>query len=252
MAYAIHKLSKLSGVTTRTLRYYDEIGLLKPARVAESGYRIYAQEQVDTLQQILFYRELGVPLEEIKKLLSAPDFDREQALSAHLAALHTKRERLDSLIETVTKSIGAMRGEISMSDHEKFEGFKQGLIDENEAAYGGEIRSKYGDQVIDASNARLKGLSKEQYEQGERLRQALEESLKAAFDTGDPGGELARKACALHREWLCLYYPAYTKDYHMGLAEMYVADERFRAYYDKLAVGCAAFLRDAIQIYCKE
>ena len=137
-----------------------------------------------------------------------------------------------------------------MSDHENFEGFKQSLIDENEHEYGAEVRSKYGDAVADESNAHLKGMPKEQYDEGERLRLEFEHTLKAAFDAGDPAGELAQKACSLHRQWLSVYYPKYNKEYHKGLAEMYVADERFAANYEKLATGCTEFLRDAINIYC--
>ena len=252
MEYSINRLAKISGVSTRTLRYYDEIGLLKPARIASSGYRIYQQKQVDTLQQILFYRELDFSLEDIKKLLSAPDFDRNQAFADHLNALHNKRERLDKLILNVTKSITAMKGEVTMTDYEKFEGFKQKLIDDNEQNYGAEVRSKYGDGAMDESNTKLKGLTKEQYDEGERLRLKLEQTLKAAFDTGDPAGELAQKACDLHRRWLCVFYPKYSKEYHVGLGEMYVADERFKANYDKLAVGCTEFLRNAINVYCQK
>ena len=138
-----------------------------------------------------------------------------------------------------------------MSDKEKFEGFKQQLIDENEKKYGEEIRAKYGDTAVDESNAKLHGLTKEQYDAGERLLVELEETLKAAFDTKDPTGELAQKACDLHRQWLCVYYPKYSKEYHMGLGEMYVADERFKANYEKLAPGCTEFFRDAINHYCK-
>ena len=139
-----------------------------------------------------------------------------------------------------------------MPQEENFEGFKQGLVDDNERKYGAEARAKYGDKAVDASNAKLRGLTREQYEEGERLRLALEETLKAAFDTGNPAGALAQKACDLHRQWLCVYYPGYSREYHMGLAEMYIADERFRANYDKLAPGCTEFLRDAINIYCEE
>jgi bifunctional DNA-binding transcriptional regulator/antitoxin component of YhaV-PrlF toxin-antitoxin module/predicted DNA-binding protein YlxM (UPF0122 family) len=149
------------------------------------------------------------------------------------------------------KSIAAMKGEATMSDKEKFEGFKQNLIDENERQYGAEVRANYGNQAVDESNANLKGLTQEQYDEGERLRLAMEETLKAAFDIGDPAGELAQKAADLHRQWLCVFYPKYSKEYHMGLGEMYVADERFRANYDKLAPNCTEFLRDAINVYCK-
>jgi DNA-binding transcriptional MerR regulator len=240
----------MSGVSTRTLRYYDEIGLLKPTRVASSGYRIYGQDEVDRLQQILFYRELGFTLDEIKKLLTVSGFDREQAFLSHLAELHIKRGRLDVLINNVTKSIAAMKGEITMSDNEKFEGFKQSLIDENEQKYGAEVRAKHGDKAVNESNVHLKGLTQAQYDESVRLTAELEAALKAALETGDPAGELAQYACDLHRQWLCVMYPKYSREYHKSLGEMYVADERFAAYYDKIAPGCAEFLRDTINIYC--
>jgi DNA-binding transcriptional MerR regulator len=252
MEYSINKLTKISGVSTRTLRYYDEIGLLKPAKIASSRYRIYEQLQVDMLQQILFYRELGFSLENIKNLLSAPSFDREQAFNDHLIALQNKKERIDKLIINVTKSISVMKGDITMSDKEKFEGFKQKLIDDNEKKYGAEIRKNYGDKIIDESNARLQGLTGEQYEKAESLRLKLEQTLKSAFDVGDPAGELAQKACDLHRQWLCIYYPQYSKEYHVGLSEMYTSDERFKAHYNKITPGCAEFFKNAINIYCSE
>ena len=136
-----------------------------------------------------------------------------------------------------------------MTDRNDFEDFKQKLVDENERRYGAEIRVKYGDAAVDESNAKVKGLTKEQYEKGEQLRVDVEETLKAAYKTGDPAGWLAQKTCDLHKRWLRVYNPAYSREYHMGLGEMYVADGRFRAYYDKLAPGCAAFLRDAINAY---
>ena len=252
MEYSSNQISKMSGVSARTLRYYDEIGLLKPARIASSGYRIYGQAELDTLQQIMFYREMGFLLTDIRKLLSAPDFDREQAFMNHLAELNKKRERLDTLIKTVTKSIAAMRGEQTMSDKEKFEGFKQAMIDENERKYGTEIREKYGEKAIDRANARIKGIAQERYAEGERLRQEAEDTLKAALEIGDPAGELAQKACDLHGKWLAVFQPEYNKAYHKSLGELYVADERFKVYYDKIAPGCAEFLRDAINIYCAD
>jgi DNA-binding transcriptional MerR regulator len=251
MEYSVNKLTKLSGVSARTLRYYDEIGLLKPVRVASSGYRIYGRKELDLLQQILFFRELDFPLEEIKKLLTAPGFDRERAFQSHLFELRQKRERLDVLINNVTKSIANMKGEKEMPDEEKFEGFKQSLVDENERKYGKEIREKYGNKAVNESNAKLAGLTQEQYDEGERLRLKFEETLKTAFDNGDPAGDLAQAACDLHRQWLCIYYPKYGREYHKGLGEMYVTDERFRTNYDKLAPGAAEFLRDAVNIYCK-
>jgi len=251
MEYSVNKLSKMSGVSARTLRYYDEIELLKPVRVASSGYRMYGHRELDTLQQILFYRELGFPLDEIKNILLNADFDRGQSFQRHLAELRKRRERLDLLINNVTKSISAMKGDITMTDSEKFEGFKQSLITENEEKYGPEIRAKYGDKTINASNANLKGLTQEQYDVSERLRLSYEEQLKIAVQIGKPDSEQAQIACDLHRQWLTIFIPDYNKECHMGLAEMYVADERFKAYYENIAPGCAEFFRDAICIYVK-
>ena len=139
-----------------------------------------------------------------------------------------------------------------MTNRKKFEGFKQRLIDENERQYGKEVRAGYGDTVVNESNAKIMGLTKEQYDKSERLRVEMEKTIKTAFETGDPAGGLAQSACDLHKQWLCVYYPKYSGEYHMGLGETYVADERFRAYYDRLGSGCAGFLRDAINIYCKK
>jgi len=138
-----------------------------------------------------------------------------------------------------------------MTKTKEFEDYKQTLIEENEQKYGAEVREKYGNKAVDESNAALKGLTMERHDQAEHLRLTFEETLKAAFETGAPTGELAQKACDLHRQWLSVYYPKYSAEYHKGLAEMYVADERFKANYEKLAPGCTEFLRDAIFCYCK-
>jgi DNA-binding transcriptional MerR regulator len=223
---------------------------LKPRRISSNGYRVYGQEETNRLQQILFYRELGVELSEIGHILSAKNFDGLAALKNHHAALRARKEQLDSLIANVEKSIKAMKGEIEMSDNEKFDGFKQKLIDDNEQQYGNEIRAKYGDNTIDRSNAKVKGMTKEQYAEVERLSAEVNETLKAAFEQGDPAGELAQKACELHKTWLCFFWDSYSKEAHLGVTQMYVDDPRFTEYYDKIVPGCAVFLRDAVKIYC--
>lgn len=250
MEYTINQLAKLAGVSTRTLRYYDQCGLLPPKTVRSNGYRIYGEAEVNRLQQILFYRELGVELSEIGRILAENDFDGLSALQNHLAALREKRARLDRLIGNVQKSISSMKGETEMTDEEKFEGFKEKQISDNEQKYGGEIREKYGDEAVGRSNAKLKNMTKEQYGELEALTQELNRTLKAAFEQGGPGGELAQKACALHKKWLCFYWDHYSKEAHRGVAQMYVDDPRFTAYYDAVAPGCAVFLRDAVQIFC--
>ncbi|MEQ8155812.1 MAG: MerR family transcriptional regulator [Clostridiaceae bacterium] len=252
MEYTVTKLAKISGVSARTLRYYDEIGLLSPARIDSNSYRVYNEEQVDILQQILFYRALGISLQKIKNLLKSHDYDREKALQSHLSELNRQKEQIDMLIRNVKKTIASMKGEIIMSNKEKFEGFKQKLIDENEKKYGKEARESFGDAAVDASNAKIKGMTQEQYARIEKLTEDLNNTLAEAFKTGNPGGELAKKACELHKEWLCCYWPdgTYSPEAHMALAQGYVDDKRFTEYYDKIALGCTEFLRDAINIFC--
>ncbi|MED4571292.1 MerR family transcriptional regulator [Brevibacillus agri] len=249
MEYTVQKLGLLAGVSTRTLRYYDEIGLLKPARINSSGYRIYGQAEVDRLQQILFYRELGVSLEEIKEIVSSPIFDAVQALREHRAKLLDKRAQLDRLIANVDLTLAQREGTKTMTDKQKFEGFKQQLIDDNEKQYGQEIRAKYGDEQVDRSNRKLKEMTEEEYNRLEQLNAELHKTLEEAFATGDPGSELAQKAADLHRQWLTFYWDSYSKEAHAGVAQMYVDDPRFTAYYDKTQPGLAAFLRDAVVIY---
>lgn len=249
MEYTVQKLGKLAGVSTRTLRYYDEIGLLKPARINSSGYRIYGAKEVDRLQQILFFRELGVGLESIRNIVTAPSFDGRMALKEHHEKLLEKREQLNQLIANVEKTLAVTEGRTTMSDKEKFEGFKQTMIEENEKKYGKEIREKYGSDVVDKSNRKLQNMTKEQYDEVTKLSEEITNKLKEAFKTGDPAGELAQEAAGLHRKWLCFYWDSYSKEAHAGLAQMYVDDERFTAYYDKDQPGTAKFLRDAIFIY---
>lgn len=249
MEYTVQKLGKLAGVSTRTLRYYHEIDILKPARINSSGYRIYGQKEVDRLQQILFYRELGLGLENIKEIINDPTFDGRSALVEHRIKLLEKREQLDLLIANVNKSILAQDGGIKMKNKEKFEGFKQKIVDDNEKKYGVEIRSKYGDDAINKSNQKIKGMSEQQYAEVTKLEKEVLETLNEAFKTGDPKCEIAQKAAKLHKKWICYYWSTYSSEAHAGIAQMYVDDERFRAYYDKENPGTAEFLRDAILIY---
>ncbi len=249
MEYTVGRLAKLAGVTTRALRHYERIGLLKPEKNA-SGYRLYNTVQVDRLQQILFYREMGVALEPIKRLLDAPEDAQTEALEAHLRVLSAKRQRMDALIDTVKATIAARKGESAMTDEEKFAAFKQGLVNENKRKYGEEVRARYGDAAADEANAKLLSMTQEQYESTETLSAQVNEAIKAAFAEGDPTGKLAMKACALHKEWLMRHWTQYSPEAHMGLAQMYVDDSRFTAYYDAIAPGCTQFLRDAVFAYC--
>jgi DNA-binding transcriptional MerR regulator len=249
MEYTVNQLAKLAGVTGRTLRYYDEIGILKPVRINTSGYRIYGQKEVDKLQQILFYRELDVDLETIKKIVNSPSFDGIKSLKEHREKLLAKREHLNLLIANIEKTIAAQEGRITMSDNEKFEAFKRKLIDENEKKYGKEARAKYGENIVNKSNQKLKEMTEKQYAEVNKLGEEVLNVLNEAFLTGNPAGELAQKAADLHRQWLSFFWTHYTKEAHRGVTQMYVEDERFRAYYDQKHRGAAEFLRDAVLIY---
>lgn len=251
MEYTVSQLAKLSGVSSRTLRYYDQIDLLKPAKISTSGYRIYSKKEVDLLQQILFYRELDVGLKEIRQIIKDSDFDVLNTLNAHYKALTDERTRLDEIIKTVEKTILNHKGEIDMSDQEKFEGFKKDLINKNEAEFGSEIRAKYGDTTIDESNAKLMGMSEDDYEAFRNLEQEIIELLKTAIQTNDPASEAAKLLASKHKEWLSFSWPSYSKEAHRGLVEMYVQDERFKHYYNQHVDQGAEFLRDAVLEYTK-
>ena len=252
MEYTVQRLANMAGVSTRTLRYYDEIGLLKPARVNNSGYRIYGRKEVDRLQQILFYKELGIGLEEIKAIMDTPEFDRLEALRQHYKSLLAKKKQIERLIANVEKSIASAEGRIEMTDREKFEGFKQKLLEENEIKFGKEARERYGDEAVRRSNEAFRNMTKEQYYRMADLDRQVKETLAEAFKQGDPAGELAQRAAQLHREWLTMCWGSYDSEAHAGLAQMYVEDERFRAYYDQGQPGMTEFFRDAIQIYANK
>lgn len=250
--YTVNDLAELSGVSVRTLHYYDEIGLLHPVR-RDNNYRNYGTEEVDRLQQILLYRKGGVSLKDIKKLLDDRSFDAREALAAHLDRLKDQQQQITKLIENVEKTLKNLEEETPMADKEKFEGFKRDLIEENEKKYGKEVREKYGDDQVDASNAKLAGMSEDQWQHAQELEQKLKDDLREAMETtGDPASPLAQEACDLHRQWLCLFWKdgMYSKEAHLALAEGYVADDRFKAYYDKIAPGATEFLRDAMKTYC--
>lgn len=253
MQYTIKALAELAGVTTRTLRWYDSIGLLRPGAVTPAGYRLYGPAEVERLQQILFYRELGLPLGEIRAILDNPAFDRQAALQSHLAELNRRKERMEALILTVEKTLHALEGGSAMTDQEKFEGFKADMVRQNEARYGRESREKYGDEAVDRANARTMGLTREQYCRWKGLEEEILTRLTRVVRAGeDPAGEEGQAIAALHREWCSFTLGAYDPKRHAGLGELYVADERFAAYYDREEPGCARFLRDAIARYTEQ
>lgn len=254
MEYTIRQLAGLAGVSTRTLRWYDRLGLLRPSRIGENGYRYYGGAEVDRLQQIMFYRALGVELVRIKAILDDPSFDRLTALRGHLQALRERQEELNAMIETVTETIRAAEQEETMTDEAKFAAFRRREVEENEEKYGAEARKKYGDETMDQANARRLNLTREQYQEYTALEEEIRQRLEGAVRSGaDPKGEEGKELTRLHRRWLEFSLgKSYTPAVHRGIAQMYTADERFTAYYDLTVLGCAQFLRKAVETWVKE
>ena len=255
MQYKVNELAKLSGLSKRTLRYYNQIGLLEPEKVESNGYRLYGQAQVDRLQQILFYRELGLALDEIRTILNHPGFEPLEALEGHLMALQNKRAQIDDLIQNVKRTIKTIKEGTEMSDKEKFEGFKQNLINENTEKFGAEVTKRYGKSAIEESNQKLTSMTAAEWEKQESLSKSIFDHLAKAITKNDPACEEAQEAAHLHGQWLSMFWKdgAYSKQVHLMLAETYVSDPRFTAFYDeKLGKGAALMLRDAVAFYTRE
>lgn len=250
MEYGIRELSQLAGVSARTLRYYDGIGLLKPLYVSEAGYRFYGEEEAALLQQILFYRERGFDLKRIRQILYRDDFDIMNALEDHLLELEEQKRRVEALIQTVKQTIRQVKGECMMSDQEKFEVFKERIIRENEDEHGKEIREKYGDEEVDAANRKLMDMSEEDYERFKNLGEEIKTRLKEGVESGTrPDSEEAKRIVILHKEWLGMTWKKYTEEAHKAIANMYICDERFKAYYDAEVSGCAELLEQAVRFW---
>lgn len=247
MEYGIKQLCGLAGVSARTLRYYDEIGLLKPLSISAAGYRLYGETQVDLLQQILFYRERGFGLQQIADILYNEEFDILSALQEHLLELEQRQRQTESLISAVKNTIASMKGAYNMSNQERFEALKQQAVRENEQKYGQEVRGRYGDEAADTANRTMLNMTEQQYTRFQELRQEILDSLARAVRAGENADSArAREIAKLHRTWLTMAWKEYTPQAHRSLVTMYAADPRFTAYYDSEAEGCAAFLEQAV------
>ncbi|MDO4443408.1 MAG: MerR family transcriptional regulator [Slackia sp.] len=251
MPYTVKELAQLSGVSVRTLHYYEEVGLLAPRRRA-NGYREFDADDVARLQQVLLYRDAGMALADIKALLDDESFDMRAALREHLDRLAMRIERTEAMMRTVERTLAALEKGTEMDDKKRFEGMKRLAVEENERRYGAEVRAAYGDDAVDAANEKVLAMDEVQWESAEELGAAILDKLAEAAQAGDACGPAARELCAMHETWLKMYWPdgMYTREAHAALAEGYVADERFRAYYDARIEGGAQFLRDALKAYC--
>ncbi|MFD2170415.1 MerR family transcriptional regulator [Tumebacillus lipolyticus] len=251
MAYRVKEVADLVGVSVRTLHHYDEIGLLAPSSVSEAGYRLYTDRELERLQQILFFREIGFSLQEIGEILDSPDFDRKSALVAHQEILMQKKKRLEDIIATVKKTIESIEEGIEMSEKELFEGFDMTPLEEHKKKYSAEARAKYGDEVVEAAEKRTESYTKEDWAKITARQEANYAKIIAAMHNG-PSDPQVQEAVADLRQTIIDYHYDCTLEIFRGLGDLYVADERFTANIDKYQPGLAAFLREAMHFYCDQ
>ncbi|MHC5268217.1 MerR family transcriptional regulator [Enterococcus sp. LJL98] len=250
MEYSIKEMSTLSGVSRRTLRYYDTIGLLPPKRTTDSGYRLYGEEEVNRLQQILLYKRMGLKLEEIRAILTSEAFDVKKALEAHHQVLLEQQKTLRAIIETVEQTIESMKGRKHMTDQEKFKGLRQQQLQMNEEKYGKEIRKKYGEEKVKQANENYLGLSEMEVAEMERTEVELIEKLQKLQETAEIESPLAKEIFELHKHWLQFSWTEYHPEAHKGLGFTYIGDDRFTHYYEERAgQGAAQLLHEIIQYY---
>lgn len=246
MKLQISEMAKLAGVSVRTLHYYDEIGLLKPSEVDPvNGYRFYGQAALERLQEILFYRELAFPLGEIARLLSSPDYDKTQALSAQRHLLTLKKERLERLIAAIDD---AAKGENTMA----LNAFQNTEYEAARAQYAKEARQKWGDtDAYRESEQKTKDYTTNQWQEADAGLNAVFAAFAACRKSGNaPDSEEAKAIAQRLQEEITRSYYTCTKEILAGLGVMYTEDERFCRNIDRNGEGTAAYARAAIEAYC--
>lgn len=246
MKQHIREFAKLTGVSVRTLHFYDEIGLLKPSSVDEqNGYRFYDEHSLVQMQEIMFYRELDFSLKEIRKILSSPDYDKQNALIKQKHLLILKKERIDRLISALDS---AMKGEIAnmdIFDNSEFETARE--------KYAKEVSEKWGDtSAYKESEKKTENYSTDKWKQ---ISSAMDKKLAEFADCMrkgvSPDSEEAQALVKKWKDFITENYYTCTEEILAGLGEMYVSDERFLKNIDRHGDGTAQFMRDSIKAYCK-
>lgn len=241
----ISEVAKLTGITVRTLHYYDEIGLLKPSEITEAGYRLYSREDLEILQQILFFRELDFPLSQIKEIMNNPNYDKEEALKKQKELLIQQRQRIEGLIKLIEKRI---EGDNNMS----FKEFDMNEIEENKKKYAKEVKERWGtSKAYEESEKKTSSYNKEKW--GD-INQETSEIFKgvAELRNSDPGSEEVQELVRRWQKYITDNFYTCTNEILSGLGLMYVEDERFKENLDKNGEGTAKLMAEAIKIYCSK
>lgn len=243
MTYTIKEIADLAGVTTRTIRFYDEIGLLSPADTGDNGYRYYDQGSLLQLQQILFFRELDVPLKDIQLIMSRPDFNLRQALEKHRQALDFRVKRLNKLIDTVDQTIATLQGDWIMSAKDFFEGF-------DESQYEEETRQRWGHTPQYAESQRKWGSYSKDQKNAIKVEGGQITMRMAGNANSAPGDPDVQAAVGEYHAYINKYFYTCDVEFIRNLSNMWVEDARFAINYERIREGGAKFVREAVHIFC--
>lgn len=246
MAHTVKAVAKLANITVRTLHHYDHMGLLSPQTTSQAGYRLYTDADLERLQQVLFFRELGFSLQEIKEILDHPGFDRREALVSHRNLLLEKQKRLQALIQSVDQTIQAMERGLPMTAQEMFEPFDEATME----VYKAEAKERWGHTAAYAeSERRTSRYTKEDWGLIHAESQAITLGLAERMDR-EPGD--AEVQALIDRWFLHINDRFYTcpLEIFRAIGEGYVDDPRFTRTYDRVKKGLAVFKRDAMRLYC--
>jgi len=243
-SYTVGQVARLTGVTIRTLHHYDEIGLLRSGGRTQAGYRNYLESDLERLQQILFYRELGFSLDEIAAILDDPEAGAADHLHRQHGLLKKRIGRLELMVAAIEREMEAHQMGIQLTAEERFEVF--GDFDPDE--YAQEVEERWGNtDAYKESQRRVARYSKQDWlaikGEGEDVGRRFAEAMASG---ADPAGDAAMDLAEEHRQYISRWFYECSYDIHRGLGDMYVADPRFTATYDAIATGLAAYIRDAI------
>lgn len=241
--YTVKQLATLADVTPRTLHYYDAIGLLRPSAVGENGYRYYNDNAALRLQQILFYRELALGLDEIRALLDRPDFDVAAALREHKVALQKRAGRLSQLIHTIDRTLLHLEGQIDMSTKDLFAGFD----DETQARYEEEAATMYDPKMVRDTSRRWQGYTAEEKARIQAEGGAIYRELATLTDRDPADAAVQGLIGRWHQHLRAFYEP--TPDILRGLGAAYEEQPQFAAFYEALHLALPGFLHRAIDYY---